>query len=646
MSSDNIDTDPQSRWKHRYYEALDELEQKEKGWREAERLIRHLISRLTLAADSRHKALNHELNELRNAVRDGRDFLKLRDHIDLITEQVTELDKMRKQEDRRGHPATLFVEVLEKITLPDEIAREFKQFRKQVKQLEKDAPSDAVNEQFVELLKSLSQQPQGEDAPPSRKQRLLDRILSRQKSTESENENTENTSEQAPEQATTGTDVQAQINQEIKQRSSDPQSKFVAPAVGDLLLQLTMRMPEAVKRRINFSALKKHTNRARTRRDLIPIIEVIAQQIEAAYTIDTPANIDINDDSIQAIAQAVKQFFEQLEPPLDLKERIAELEKFFSEKHEEIGDLVHCLYSLADVVHEICQRLAFQRNELESFFVDLSNRLSDMDVGLQQSTQLNEEARQSSQKMDLAVHEEMQTITDSMANEIEIEQLKHSIRQRLDAIDQHLQLFQDDESTRLQKANDIISELSEKIEELEVESDKLRNRLEESQKQAMRDVLTGIPNRQAYEERIATEIARCRRYESPLCLIVWDVDKFKSVNDNYGHAAGDKVLKVVAEALNRQVRATDFLARFGGEEFVLLLPEIEIATAEQVANKLRQVIADTPFHFRDSRVPVTVSGGVAQLLKDEPANDFFERADKALYKAKENGRNRIEIAEA
>lgn len=639
MTRDSTENDPQSRWKHRYYEALDELEQKEKTWREAERLLRHLISRLTLAADTRHKKLNHQLNELRNAVRDGRDFLQLREHIDIINEQVSELDSMRKQESQRGHPAMIFVDVLQKLDLSDEASREFKQLRKHAKQLAKDAPADALNEQVITLLKLLSPTDQGQEEKTTRKQKLLDRILSRQ--------STEQTPETQAESVldTAENKTQQEIEQEIKKRSIDPHLKFVAPAVGDLLLQLTMRMPEAVKKRINFPALKKHTNRARTRRDLIPIIEVIAQQIESAYTSDEPVPIEVNEESIKAIAEAMQQFFEQLDPPVDLKQRIAELEKFFNEKHNQVGDLIHCLNSLADVVHELCQRLAFQRNELESFFVDLSNRLKDLDAGLQQSTQLNEKSKENSDKMDTAVHEEMQTIHDSMANVIEIEQLKLSIQERLDAIDQHLQTFQDDESTRLDKANTVIKELSEKIENLEVEGDKLRTRIEESEQHALRDMLTGIPNRQAYEERIANEIARCRRYESPLCLVVWDVDKFKAVNDNYGHAAGDKVLKVVAETLDKQIRATDFLARFGGEEFVLLLPEIELEAAAQVANKLREIIAETPFHFRDNRVSVTISGGVAQLKKDEPANDFFERADKALYTAKEKGRNCVESAD-
>lgn len=639
MSKENTDNDPQSRWKHRYYEALDELEQKEKGWREAERLLRHLISRLTLAADTRHKALNKQLNELRNAVRDGRDFLKLREHVDTISEQVAELDSMRKHEQRLGHPAMLFVDVLQKVQLPDSLSREFKQLRKQAKQLGKDVPADSLNDQMIALLKNMLQRQETEEERPNLKQKLLDRILSKKNS-----EEIKPTSDE-PEHGDGEVDVQQEIDKEIKKRSIDPQLKFVAPAVGDLLLQLSQRMPEAVKKRINFAALKKHINRARSRRDLIPIIEVIAQQIEAAYISNEPLPIEVNEQSIKAIAEAVQQFFEQLDPPVDLKERITELEKFFTEKHYEVGDLIHCLNALADVVHELCQRLAFQRDELESFFVDLSNRLKDMDAGLQQTAQLNHKSKENSNKMDQAVHVEMQTIQDSMANVIEIDQLKLSIQQRLDAIDQHLQLFQDDETTRLEKSDVIIKELTEKVEQLEVEGDKLRNRIEESQQQAMRDVLTGVPNRQAYEERIANEIARCRRYNSPLCLIVWDVDRFKSVNDNYGHSAGDKVLKVVAETLNKQIRTTDFFARFGGEEFVLLLPETELDAARQVADKLREIIAETPFHFRDSRVAITISGGVAQLKKDEPANDFFERADKSLYQAKQNGRNRIELSE-
>ena len=190
-----------------------------------------------------------------------------------------------------------------------------------------------------------------------------------------------------------------------------------------------------------------------------------------------------------------------------------------------------------------------------------------------------------------------------------------------------------------------IKKLTEKIAKMEVDSEHLRSHLEETKQQALTDVLTGLPNRHAYEVRLAEELARCRRYNTDLCMVVWDVDKFKVINDSYGHAAGDRVLKVIAGKLNECTRETDFLARFGGEEFVLLLPGTDLDATKLVAEKLRETVSGTPFHFRDTDVSVTVSGGIAQLHKDETTSSLFERADKALYSAKEKGRNRTEVSE-
>jgi len=206
--------------------------------------------------------------------------------------------------------------------------------------------------------------------------------------------------------------------------------------------------------------------------------------------------------------------------------------------------------------------------------------------------------------------------------------------------------FHDAEKQRFEQAQQMIETLGEKVSALESDSTQLRTRLEETQQQALRDALTGLPNRQAYEERLASEIARCKRYATPLAMVVWDVDKFKDINDHYGHAGGDRVLKVLAELLSTRIRETDFVARYGGEEFVMLMPEITAETAMQVADKLRQEIAQTPFHFRDNPVAVTISAGVAQFHQDELVTSLFERADAALYAAKEAGRNRVHSAEA
>ncbi len=652
MSEVKKETVAENRWKLRYYESLDDLEDKEKSWREVERLLRQLISRLTLAADNRHSILTKQLTELRNAVRDGRDILQMRDLIEDISENVAELDKLRKKDRRQTHPAVLVTKIIEQLDIPSQLKRDFRKLKKDARNLSRESAADSMNDEFIAFIRDVMDPPVDEKKA-ARKTKLLERILSRNK--KEGDIDTDKNDEQDNRETNTGIDfTQSQSDEkdtvlddlvpdgDKNKRSSQ---NLVAPAVGDLLLQLTLRMPDIVKRRINFQALKKHTNRARARRDLIAIVDVIAQQIEAAYIPDEEKPVMLENDSIQVLSAAVKEFFNQLQPPSDMRERICELEEYYAGRDDDLESLIHCLNSLAEVVAEICQRLSFQREELEGFFVQLSTRLKDVDAGLQKSSEFNELSSQNNQKMDLAVHDEIDTIQASIKSVDDIIELKDAISARLDAIDTHLQVFGENESVRLKSSEMHVQKLLEKISKMEENGEHLRSRLQETQQQAYRDVLTGIPNRQAYEERIAEEIARCRRYESKLCMIVWDVDKFKNVNDTYGHAAGDRVLKVVAETLHKHSRGTDFLARFGGEEFVMLLPETSIEATLSVAEKLRVTIAEKSFHFRDNDVPVTISGGIAELIKDETANSLFERADKALYTAKENGRNRVETAE-
>jgi diguanylate cyclase len=633
MATDKQDVDTQSRWKSRYYEALGEIEDREKVWREAERLLRHLITRLTLASDTRHAALNQTLTELRNAVRDGRDILRLREMIDQISNQVAELDNMRSQSKDQSHPATLLLELLDKLHIRDSNTRELRQLKKQINLLNPGDDATEVCEQFVEIM-NIALEGMGEAAPAkTRKQKILDRILMRQEKAEVTNE------------VTDAADTVNKENTLVSQLPVSVPQKLMAPAVGDLLLQLALRMPDAVKRRMNFNTLKKHTNRARQRKDLIAIVDVIAQHVENAYLKDKNVPVMIDDASVGAISQAIHQFFLQMDPPQDLKERVGELEIFFNERKNDIESLIHCLNSLAEVVAEICNRLAFQRDELENFFMQLSMRLEDLDLGLQKTSALYNESHQDNMHMDKAVHDEIRGIHDSLQDANDLAQLKTTIQSRLDTIDQHLGRFHDAEKQRFEQAQQMIATLTEKVSALESDGGLLRSRLEETQKQAMRDVLTGIPNRQAYEERLASEIARSKRYGTPLSMVVWDVDKFKTVNDNYGHAGGDRVLKVIAELLSSRVRETDFVARYGGEEFVMLMPETTAVSAMQVANKLRSDIEQTPFHFHDARVPITISAGVAQFHQDELVTSLFERADAALYAAKDAGRNQVKSAE-
>ena len=176
----------------------------------------------------------------------------------------------------------------------------------------------------------------------------------------------------------------------------------------------------------------------------------------------------------------------------------------------------------------------------------------------------------------------------------------------------------------------------------------LRNALtfKEVKLRADRDGLTRIYNRHSFEERLVYEIKRRRRYNHDLSLLMFDLDHFKQVNDTYGHKAGDMVLRKVGEILTETFRTTDLPARYGGEEFVVLLPHTSERAAWKLAERVREAIQSTRFHYDGHDFTVTASIGVSSveagaLTKDD---DLIVKADKALYEAKHNGRNMVVVS--
>ena len=156
------------------------------------------------------------------------------------------------------------------------------------------------------------------------------------------------------------------------------------------------------------------------------------------------------------------------------------------------------------------------------------------------------------------------------------------------------------------------------------------------------DGLTQIYNRRYFEETLERELARCNRYNRALSLVLIDIDHFKNVNDSYGHLAGDHVLKQLAGTIKTRIRREDILSRFGGEEFSLLLPEVDLAGAATLADKTRKVIEKHKFEFDRQHIPVTVSLGVATIDGTQSdAQDLIRAADGKLYEAKAAGRNRV-----
>lgn len=158
---------------------------------------------------------------------------------------------------------------------------------------------------------------------------------------------------------------------------------------------------------------------------------------------------------------------------------------------------------------------------------------------------------------------------------------------------------------------------------------------------ATTDPLTGLFNRRKFNHELSLEISRSQRYRTPLSLIIFDIDHFKAINDTYGHQAGDKVLTALAKFVSGRIHKTDVLARWGGEEFMLLVPGSRIYMAAQLAEDLRNAMRE--FASGDAGI-ATSSFGVAEFEDGDTADSFISRADEALYRAKINGRNRVEVA--
>ena len=158
---------------------------------------------------------------------------------------------------------------------------------------------------------------------------------------------------------------------------------------------------------------------------------------------------------------------------------------------------------------------------------------------------------------------------------------------------------------------------------------------------AMKDPLTGLGSRAALKTALSRDLSLAQRHRHPFSLLIVDIDKFKLVNDTYGHSAGDAVLKEVAQAVAAAARQTDQAFRYGGEEFVVLLEKTDEEGAVIIAERIRQSIEQLTPTYRGKQIPATASIGVATVENNDSTETLFDRADQALYRAKNNGRNQV-----
>ena len=200
------------------------------------------------------------------------------------------------------------------------------------------------------------------------------------------------------------------------------------------------------------------------------------------------------------------------------------------------------------------------------------------------------------------------------------------------------------ETRRLRTKDDELAQARRKAEEAERNIEAMRNELEQVKAMLQQDPLTGTLNRRGIDDAFRQEASRCDRHGGRLCVALIDLDNFKSINDSLGHQCGDNALVHVTNVVRASLRPTDRMGRFGGEEFLILLPETALRESAGVLARIKRELAAKPLLENETSLKITFSGGVAERAEREPLERLLARADAALYQAKHAGKNRITLS--
>ncbi len=350
--------------------------------------------------------------------------------------------------------------------------------------------------------------------------------------------------------------------------------------------------------------------------------------------------INFEDLDVAVYIDQLKKIVNEIEIPSEAQTKKAMLEVRLNEVRD-FTSFVDCLENLIDIFDDIAKK---HDSEFKHFLNNLDRKLYVFNHTLGRFSQECLSFKDESQELETKINASMGGIRQSVEEFINIDLLKDSVLSGMEAISDYLSTYNLNHQAR-------IAELEAKLEEMSTHSHALEHEIENAKEEiatqreiALQDALTQLPNRKAYDLRIDDEYKRWKRYGNSLVMVIADIDFFKSINDNYGHAAGDKVLKLIARTMKINLRDSDFVGRIGGEEFVFLLTETDMDSACLAIEKVRKAIESCPFNFKKEPLTITCSFGMSLFCEGDTIEEVFERTDKALYEAKDAGRNCYRIA--
>jgi diguanylate cyclase len=628
-------SDDSQRWKEKYLHSIDQQEKLERRWDARLDLLRRGLVRSTLAAEGSDRAVDACMKEMREVVRSDDMDARLAALIPRLETAVLESEQRRQARvEQIGSALGALVAQLQALPLPRDIRKPLK---KLAHGLDKRAGQAREMPLLLSELSGLQEQALGTLDRPLRAQRagLLQRLFG------------------SPEAVVP---ADTQVSPAVSEVAADSAQAHQAahpipvpdPALADVVPEPMPASASASEAEIVASKPEDEPGVAMPLADSEPLDALV-------QGLDTP-------DDVQADEQGLYALPANLEPPyssvathiettlLNLLGELTLPERYMAQAqamHERIQRGLNW-YELLPVLDELVVLMLAvndgSQQEFERYLHQLNLRLENFQRQLQVAHGDHDDSRSAASELDNELREHVDGLQTSMRGAVDIDGLKQVLEGRLEGLLATMDQHRVQREAREQEIAGRLQGLGERVTSMEQEALDYREKLEQQRNKALLDPLTGLPNRAAWSERLVIEHVRSQQVNTGLLLAILDLDHFKAINDTYGHQAGDKVLKIIANVLRKGLRGDDFIARFGGEEFALLMPGSDLAGGTRLLERLRAAVEQCPFHFKGERVTITMSAGVAVFKPGENASQVLKRADQALYRAKEAGRNQIEPA--
>lgn len=688
-------SDDAQRWKEKYLKSVEQQEKLERRWAARLDLLRRGLVRSTLAAEGTDRAVDQCMKEMRDVVRTDDMDAALAALLPRLEKAVLDSEQRRETRvDQISTALTALVAQLQSLPLPREVARPLKTFAKQL-----DGRVGQARE-IPLLLSELSSlqgqalnnlEPEGETTRPGPS--LLQRLFGA-KDVATEAQVAESHPPSAPQmavpkptlsKATPEPEEPAQ-SEELAQALRAFAPLLHTPAAAPPEPPAPVKMTEVAAERLVFkaptpaqvatppvevsepetpeqsadevapeSALAAFIEEPQVEvappdattigsLSLPPVLESPEPDPDELQSDGTYALPDSPEPSYSSVAKHIEDTLLGLLEDLSLPERHRPQAEAMRER------LAHGLnwYELLPILDDLAVlMLAITdsgQHEFEAYLKQLNERLEAFQGHLQVASDGHADSRSAARELDTQIREQVDGLQSSVQEAADLDSLKHVLESHLEGLLGTMDEHQQQRDQREQEVAARLKGLAERVANMEQEAQGYREHLEIQRQKALIDPLTGLPNRAAWSERLDHEVNTWHQRGNSLSLAMLDLDHFKRINDGYGHLAGDKVLKIIANVLRKRLRPTDFIARFGGEEFVLLMPDSALGDALAVGEVLRAAIEACPFHFKGEPVTITVSIGVAQFQPGERSDLALKRADEALYRAKAAGRNRVQVA--